>query len=139
MFQLVLKKIAERLTAALLTDVGKRWFDSYTEEQLYEVVDGVRKYLGEPSGEAQTLAAVNRAKASSDPREIVRAVEEMVLNFCGFQNIKTKCIANAVHFQFGINRQRVLSTPPTALSVAEGPSDADKALSDDAEVVSAEL
>lgn len=133
------EEVAKKLEVALQSGLTKSWYDSFSEEELYDSIGDEKKYLGEASGEAQTVAAVQKAKATADPREIVTAVEEVILNFCGFQNIKTKYIANALHFQFDIDMDRLLGATPTALSDADAPSDVDKALFDEAEVVSAEL
>jgi hypothetical protein len=121
------------------TSVAQGWLARFSMDELYEEVGGEWKYLGEASGEAQTLVAMQRAKATSDPVEMVLAVEDVVLNFCGFQGIKTKFIANALHFQFGTDVDRLVDTTLTALTDAEGPSDSDKALFDDTQIVSAEL
>jgi len=128
------EEVATRLEAAL-TGPARKWYDDLSKEELYDQ----GKYLGEASGEAQTLAAVERAKAAVDPKEMVTAVEDVILNFCGFQSIKAKHIANALHFQFDTDVDRLLGTTLPALCEVDAPSDAVKAFFDGAGIVSAEL
>jgi len=134
-----IEEVAKRLEVALQSGCAKTWYDGLSEKDLYEIVGDETKYLGEESGEAQTVAAVQKAKATDDLKDIVAAVEDVILNFCGFQSMKTKYIANALHFQFAMDIERILGAAPTALVDAKAPSEADKALFDEAELMSAEL
>lgn len=115
---------------------AREWYDNFSEKELY---DPGGKYLGDESGEAQAVAAVQRAKAAVELRDIVTAVEDVIINFCGFHTLKTKYISNALHFQFGMNVGELLGTALTSLAEVEAPNDFHKAFFDDAEIVSAEL
>jgi len=137
------EKVAERLQIALETnDVAKKWLESLGEQELYEEKDGERKYTGDASAEEETKAALGRAKTAGDAKEIVAAIEDLILCFCGFsvmRPLRARCIVNAVHFQFKVNVEQLLSTNYPLPSADGTPSDACKALFDDAQIGLAEL
>merc|ERR1719265_2579549 len=81
-------------------------------------------------------------KATSDPTEMVMAVEDLISCFCGFnimKPFKAVCIVNALHFQFDVDVERLLGASLSLPSAGGAPTDVEKALYDDATVGSAEL
>lgn len=132
------KRLAEAFESS---SVAKAWFESFSEKELHED-GGDEKYLGDGNSEAQTKTALARAKATENPTEIVSAVEEVILCFCGFNNMKplpAKCIVNAVHFQFGVDIDKLLAADLSLPSADGAPTDAEKALFDEADIGLAEL
>jgi len=129
-------EIANRLSSVFNNPVVKQWFDEFSEEALRSA-DG--KFLGNASGEQQALASIRRAKATEDIVEVVAAVEEFIIFFCGFNTSNVKCLVNAVHFQYEVNRERLLSATLTAPTAGKAPSQEEKDLFDASEVSGAEL
>jgi len=109
--------VAERLAKMMDNIVVQRWFADFTEEFALYKEDGV-SYLGAASSEQQTKAALQQAKATSKASEIIAAMIDFILFFCGFDaNNNAKCLTNAVHFQYAVNVQQLLSMtipPPSA-------------------------
>lgn len=134
--------VGERLGRSLENRVVRGWLEALVPEDLSEEKDGEKKYLGDASGEAETKAALEKARATDNPVEMVAFIEELILCFCGFSVMrpcKAMCIVNAVHFQFGVNVERLLSAE-LSLPAADGtPTDAEKALFDESTVELAEL
>jgi len=134
--------VGERVGRSLENPVVRGWFEALVEDDLYEVKDGERKYLGDASGEAETKAALANAKATSNPVEMVAFLEELILCFCGFHVMrpcKAVCIVNAVHFQFRVDVDLLLSTEISLPSAEGTPTAAERALFDEAPVALAEL
>jgi len=135
--------VAERLQAALeCSTVAKNWLQGFSKEDLFEEGDE-HKYLGNSDGgeisKAEAMAALQRAKATTDTVEIVSAIEDFILSFCGFSAMNAKSLVNAVHFQFVVDIDKLMSAPPSAPSADKTPTVSDKAIFDDAEVGMAEL
>lgn len=133
------RRVAESLANS---QVCKTWFDAFNEDELYEEKDGEKKYLGDANAEAETKAAMANARAAGNPVDIVAFTEEVILCFCGFNVMKpckAKCIVNGVHFQFGVDVDRLLSADLSLPSADGAPTEAEKALFDDATVELAEL
>jgi len=136
-------EVAQKLQTSLESNaVAKSWLDAFTESELYEEKHGELQYTGHASAEEDTKAALRRAKTSVDPIELVSAVEEFILSFCGFnvmKPLKAYCMVNAVHYQFNVDIDKLLSmslSPPSADSY---PTEAEKALFDDSSIGAAEL
>merc|ERR1740117_1485711 len=111
------------------------------EKELHED-GGDSKYLGDANAEAETKAAMERAKSTADPIEIVSAVEDLIMCFCGFnvmKPLKAKCIVNAVHFQFNVDVDRLLGAELSLPSADGAPTDVEKTLFDEADIGLAEL
>jgi len=137
------EEVGGRLASALADGaVATSWLDCLSEKELH-ADDGEGKYLGDAASEAETKAALARVKvASSQPRDIVAAIENLILCFCGFDNMKpgaARCIVNALHFQYRVDVDKFLGTSLSLPSAEETPTDAEKALFDDARLTSAEL
>jgi len=135
--------VAGRLQTALSSnDVAKEWFEKLGESELYEEKDGERKYMGDASAEEETKAALGRAKSAANEVEIVAAMEDLILCFCGFsvmRPLRARCIVNAVHFQFKVDVDQLLGTTYPLPSADGTPSDACKSLFDQANIGLAEL
>lgn len=122
--------------------VARGWFDALSEKDLYEEKDGETKYMGETSAEEDTKAALERAKGTADPIEMVGAIEDLILYFCGFnamKPLKAVCIVNAVHFQFDVDVERLLDFQFSLPSAEDAPTENEKAFFDNAVVSSGEL
>jgi len=134
--------VATRLETAWSNPVAQKWFEDFAEKELYEEKDGERKYMGDASAEEEAKAAIARAKSAGNAIDRVIAVEDFILCFCGFNNmkpLKARCIVNAVHYQFVVDVDRLLSTA-LQLPTAEGvPSPEEKAIFDDSNIGLAEL
>jgi hypothetical protein len=124
------------------SSVAKRWFDELADDDLYEEKDGKRQFAGAASAEEDARAAFARIQTTADPTEIVSAVEDFILSFCGFndmQPLKAIAIVNALHFQYEVDLDNLMRIPLSLPSTGSAPTDAEKALFDDAYVASAEL
>merc|ERR1712178_10082 len=97
--------IAMKLSALSGNDRVKSWWDAFSVEGVYS--EG--KYLGDANGEDEAVATLHRAKAADNPLELVAAVEEFICFFCGFHSTKTRCLANAAHFQFEVDHEALRS------------------------------
>jgi len=128
--------IAKRLGGIFENHVVSKWFAEFTEQDLYGESG---KYLGNASGEQHALASLRRAKSTEDMLEIVSAVEDFIIFFCGFDTIKAKCLINAVHFQFAVDADQLRSATLTVPTAGKAPSQEEKDIFDEAEVVGAEM
>merc|ERR1719174_1132986 len=135
-------EVGRRLQASLESSpAARRWLDDFSEKELYEEKDGVAKYMGDASAEGDTKAAMEMVKTTADPIEMVTAVEDMIMCFCGFNVMKpykAKSLVNAVHFQYEVDVDGLLGAS-LPLPSAGALSDDVKALFDDAHVCAAEL
>jgi hypothetical protein len=136
------EEVGKRLQGSLESPIVRRWLEEFSERELYEEKDGAEKYMGDANAEGDAKAALERAKATADPIEMVAAVEYFILCFCGFsvmKPLKARGIINAVHSQFNVDVNRLLGTSLPLPSKDGAPTDAEKALFDDADVAFAEL
>lgn len=135
------QEVANRLQAILQNSQVANWLESFTEADLHKEDSGKESgdYLGNASCKPQSVAALQMAKTTQCPVQRVASIEEFILSFCGFRTIKAKYIVNAVHFQFSVDTQKLLSTQLAAPSAVEEPSAAEKALFDEADIAYAEL
>jgi len=136
------EEVKKRLQACLESSSAARdWLRNLSEKDLHQD-DDEQKYMGDPSSEEDTKAAVERIKTAANAIEIVTAVEDMIMCFCGFtvmRPFKARCIINAVHFQYNVDVDRLLGASLSLPSADGALSDEDKALFDDATVGAAEL
>jgi len=133
------QEVARRLRIVLDNAVVQKWLAEFSETSLYKED---KQYLGDPSAEQQTLAALHRfhiACQMRDACEMTAAVEEFIHFFCGFHTIKAKSLINAVHFQFAMDVPKLLSTTIMPPSAGDAPSQDVRDLFDASEIVSAEL
>jgi hypothetical protein len=135
-------EVGKRLQACLASnDVAMGWLRDLSADDLYEQKDGETKYLGDTLAEADATAALERVKAAADPVEMVSAVEDLIMCFCGFsimKPFKAKCLINAVHFQYDVDINRLLSAS-LPLPSSDGALSDVKVHFDDARVCKAEL
>jgi len=135
------QEVAKRLLVVLDNDVVQRWLEEFSEASLHNEA-GVGQYPGDSSAKSQTLAALERVKTACQTRnacEIIAAVEDFIHFFCGFHTINAKCLLNAVHFQYAVDVQKLLSTVIMPPSADNAPSQNVRDLFDASEIVSAEL
>jgi len=136
------EEVGKRLNAALENSSAARaWHQDLSETDLHQE-DGERKYMGDASSEGDTKAALERVKAAVNPVEMVTAVEDMIMHFCGFtvmRPLKAKCIINAVHFQYNVDVNALLETELPLPSADGDVSDEEKAIFDRANIGAAEL
>jgi hypothetical protein len=122
------------------SSAARNWLQALSEKDLHEDDDG--KYMGDAASEDDTKAALGRVKSAGNPIEMVQAVEDMTMSFCGFTVMrphKAKCIVNAVHFQYTVDVDRLLSTSLSLPSAEGAPMVEEKALFDEANVGGGEL
>lgn len=136
-------EVARKLKESLdISSAARCWLADLAEDDLYEEKDGERTFAGNMGAEDTVKAALARVKAAEDPMEIVSAVEDFILCFCGFDTMKpwkAKCIVNALHFQYEVDQDTLMRNPLPLPSDGSVPTDDVKALFDDAKVSSAEL
>merc|ERR1712070_1034927 len=113
----------------------KAWWDAFSVEGLYS--EG--KYQGDAAGEHEAAAAVHRAKATNNLMELVAAVDDFIRFFCGFHSIKARCLTNAVHFQFEVDRDALISKELPQPSECDMPSEDVRGIFDQSKVAAGEL
>lgn len=137
------EEVARRLEACFRNGtVARRWLGELLEEDLYETKDGEQKYMGDASAEDDTKAALAQMKSAETLIEMVEMTEMLILSFCGFscaKPLKAVCIVNGLHFQYHVDVERLVNTLLPLPSAAGTPTDAVKAIFDDATVGSSEL
>lgn len=100
-------RIASRLDVMQTQPAIKGWLEEFEAACLF---DGER-YIGNASGQDAALEALGKARSASSTTEVVDAMEDFVIHFCGFHETKVKGLINAVHFFFSVDVQRVLAFP----------------------------
>jgi hypothetical protein len=133
------EEVGKRLQMCLdSSSVAVEWLHALSEDDLYQD----DKYMGDAATQGDTEAALQRVRSAGNPIEMVAAVEDMIMCFCGFTVMKphkARCIINAVHFQYNVNVHRLLETSLSLPSDDGAPTAEEKALFDDAHVAAAEL
>jgi len=136
------EEVGKRLAAALENSSAARaWLQDLSEADLHQD-DGEKKYMGDVAAEEDTKAALQRVKAAANPIEMVTAIEDMIMNFCGFtvmRPLKAKCIINAVHFQYNVDVNNLLEAELPLPSADGAASNEEEAIFDNANIGAAEL
>jgi len=136
------EEVGKRLQACLESSSAARaWLYELSENDLHQD-DDEKKYMGDAAAEEDTKAALERVKIAANPIEMVVAVEDMIMCFCGFtvmRPLKAKCIINALHFQYNVDVNRLLGASLPLPSADGVLSDEEKAHFDEADVGAAEL
>jgi len=70
---------------------------------------------------------------------LVAAVDDFIRFFCGFHSIKARCLTNAVHFQFEVDHEALISMELPKPSECDGRSDDVRGIFDKSKVAAGEL
>merc|ERR1719329_1609983 len=71
--------------------------------------------------------------------EEVIAIEDFIRFFCGFHSVKAKFLANAVHFQFEVDQEALMSMELPQVKENDKVTDAVQRIFDASQVVSGEV